>query len=108
MYGTVLPNNYLVHPQNHPLRYPMELITSTFQFMGMIVFVFAELNEGQLNVPAIDPVGIPGNRWANVKVFDLYHFTYYWFGFWFCNFVWGFRTLLSCYGIIATMLYPCE
>jgi hypothetical protein len=38
-------------------------------------------------VPALDPVGVPGNKWANVK-FDFYHFTYYWFGFWFCNLIW--------------------
>jgi len=74
--------------KHSPLRYPLELITSTFQFMGMVMFVGAEVYEGQLNVPALDPVGIEGNRWANVK-FDLYHFTYYWFGFWFCNLVWG-------------------
>jgi EXPERA (EXPanded EBP superfamily) len=72
-----------------PLRFPLELVTSTFQLMGMIVFVGAEVYEGQLNVPALDPVGIPGNRWANVKPFDFYHFTYYWFGFWFCNLIWG-------------------
>lgn len=73
-----------------PLRFPLELVTSTFQLMGMIVFVGAEVYEGQLSVPALDPVGIPGNRWANVKLFDFYHFTYYWFGFWFCNLIWGF------------------
>jgi len=75
--------------KNHPLRYPMELITSTFQFMGMVVFVGAEVYEGQLNVPALDPVGVPGDRWANLQSMNLYHFTYYWFGFWFCNLVWG-------------------
>jgi hypothetical protein len=74
--------------QRHPYRFPLELITSTFQVMGMILFIVAEVFEGQLNVPALDPVGIPGNRWANVKL-DLYHFTYYWFGFWFCNLIWG-------------------
>jgi hypothetical protein len=73
-----------------PLRFPLELVTSTFQIMGMLVFVGAEVYEGQLNVPALDPVGIPGNRWANVKLFDSYQFTYYWFGFWFCNLIWGF------------------
>jgi EXPERA (EXPanded EBP superfamily) len=73
-----------------PYRYPMEIITSTFQLVGMIVFVGAEVYEGQLNVPALDPVGIPGNAWANLQFFNLYHVTYYWFGFWFCNLVWGF------------------
>jgi EXPERA (EXPanded EBP superfamily) len=75
---------------NSPYRYPMEIITSTFQLVGMIVFVGAEVYEGQLNVPALDPVGIPGNAWANLQFFNLYHITYYWFGFWFCNLVWGF------------------
>ena len=72
-----------------PLRYPLELITATFQLMGMVMFVGAEVYEGQLNVPALDPVGVVGNRWANVKFLDFYHFTYYWFGFWFCNLIWG-------------------
>lgn len=71
-----------------PWRWPMEMLTSAFQLFGMLVFVGAELYEGQLNVPAEDPVGIDGNRWANVR-FNLYHLTYYWFGFWFCNLVWG-------------------
>jgi hypothetical protein len=71
-------------------RWPLELVTSAFQLFGMIVFVGAEVYEGQLNVPALDPVGtVAGGRWANVKLFDLYHLTYYWFGFWFCNLVWG-------------------
>ena len=70
-----------------PYRFPLELITSTFQLMGMILFVVAEVYEGQLNVPAQDPVGVEGNAWANVK-FNQYHLTYYWFGFWFCNIVW--------------------
>jgi len=90
----------------HPLRYPLELVTSTFQFTGMVVFVAAEVYEGQLNVPALDPVGVPGDRWANLKVWDcdLYHFTYYWFGFWFCNLVWGFVPAYR----IARSLYECQ
>jgi hypothetical protein len=75
---------------NNPLRYPMELITGTLHIFGMIVFVGAEVYEGQLNVPANDPVGVPGNAWANVQLFDVYHLTYYWFGFWICNLVWWF------------------
>jgi hypothetical protein len=74
--------------KRHPARFPLELIVSSFQVMGMILFIAAEVMEGQLNVPALDPVGVPGNRWANVKFFDFYHFTYYWFGFWFCNLIW--------------------
>jgi hypothetical protein len=73
--------------KRHPARFPLELIVSSFQFMGMVLFIAAEVMEGQLNVPANDPVGVPGNRWANVK-FDIYHCTYYWFGFWFCNLIW--------------------
>lgn len=71
-------------------RYPLEILTSTFHIAGMLVFVISEVYEGQLNVPALDPVGVPGNAWANVKFLDFYHFTYYWFGFWFCNLVWGY------------------
>ena len=78
--------------QRNPLRFPLELVTSTLQFFGMVLFVAAEVYEGQLNVPALDPVGVPGNPWANVKL-NLYHFTYYWFGFWFCNFIWFFIPL---------------
>jgi len=80
---------YAVRVQS-PLRFPLEIVTSTFHAFGMLMFVFAEVYEGQLNVPALDPVGVPGNRWANVKYLDLYHLVYYWFGFWFCNLVWGF------------------
>jgi hypothetical protein len=82
-------HSILTHDKNG-LRWPLELVTSTFQLFGMIVFVGAEVYEGQLNVPALDPVGsLEGGRWTNLKLFDLYHLTYYWFGFWFCNLVWG-------------------
>lgn len=74
--------------RQHASRFPLELITSTFQLMGMIVFLASEVYEGQLNIPALDPVGVPGNRWANLKL-NHYHLTYYWFGFWFCNLVWA-------------------
>lgn len=73
----------------HALRYPLEILTSTMHVFGMIMFVAAEVYEGQLNVPALDPVGVPGDAWANVQFFSVYHLTYYWFGFWFCNLVWG-------------------
>ena len=76
--------------KNHPLRYPMELITGVLHIFGMVMFIGAEIYEGQLNVPSKDPVGISGNMWANVKFNDFYQFTYYWFGFWFCNLVWLF------------------
>jgi hypothetical protein len=80
--------------KRHPLRFPLELITSTFQIVGMIIFVGAEVYEGQFNIPALDPVGTKDG--LEFK-FNLYHLTYYWFGFWFCNLVWGvipyFRTM---------------
>jgi EXPERA (EXPanded EBP superfamily) len=73
-----------------PYRYPLEIVTSAFQLFGMLVFVGAEVYEGQRNVPALDPVGrADQGAWANVQFFNLYHVTYYWFGFWFCNLVWG-------------------
>ena len=71
-----------------PYRFPLECIVTTLHMMGAILFVFAEVYEGQLNVPALDPIGVPGNRWANIKPFSEYQFVYYWFGFWFCNFLW--------------------
>ena len=57
--------------------------------MGMIVFVVSELYEGQVHIPSLDPVGREGNMWANLQWWDSYHLVYYWFGFWFCNLVWG-------------------
>lgn len=81
--------------RRHPARYPLEIITSTLHITGMIVFVGAEVYEGQLNVPALDPVGtVEGGAWANVKLLDTYQFIYYWFGFWFCNLIWGFVPLI--------------
>jgi hypothetical protein len=74
--------------QRHPLRFALELITSSVQFTGMIMFVGAEVYEGQRNVPALDPVGSDNAGGITLK-FNLYHLTYYWFGFWFCNLVWG-------------------
>lgn len=80
--GIIINNN------THSYRYSLELITSTLHITGMIVFVVSEVYEGQLKIPALDPVGIPGNMWGNVK-FDFYHCIHYWFGFWFCNLIWG-------------------
>jgi hypothetical protein len=70
-----------------PFRYSLELITSTLQFVGMVIFIGAEVYEGQMNVPALDPVG--SETGIKLKL-NLYHLTYYWFAFWFCNLVWGF------------------
>jgi EXPERA (EXPanded EBP superfamily) len=89
--------------KRHPARFALELITSTLHITGMVVFVVAELYEGQLCIPALDPVGVPGNMWANMK-FDMYHFVYYWFGFWFCNLIWGFVPLLR----IRRALFECS
>jgi EXPERA (EXPanded EBP superfamily) len=84
--------------QRHPLRFPLEIVTSTFQFFGMVGFILGELYEGQIHVPAKDPVGtlvtavdgtVSINSWGNVKFLDMYHFVYYWFGFWFCNLIWA-------------------
>ncbi|GKY90385.1 hypothetical protein MPSEU_000012500 [Mayamaea pseudoterrestris] len=72
--------------KRHVLRFPLELVTSTFQMAGMIVFVGAEVYEGQFNIPALDPVGTKDG--LDFK-FNMYHLVYYWFGFWFCNLVWG-------------------
>jgi hypothetical protein len=74
--------------KDHPVRYPAELITGTLHIFGMVVFLIAEVYEGQLNVPANDPVGVEGDRWGNLKVWDMDQLTYYWFGFWICNNVW--------------------
>ena len=71
-----------------PYRFPLEIIATTLHMFGALVFVFAEVYEGQLNVPALDPIGIEGDRFGNVKLTSVYQFVYYWFGFWFCNFVW--------------------
>lgn len=81
---------YCILTNRSHLRYPLELIVGTLQYMGLVLFMASEvILDQQVNVPALDPVGIPGNRWANVKLWDFYHFTYYWFGFWFCNLVWA-------------------
>lgn len=71
-----------------PYRFPLEILASTLHAFGAVMFVFAEVYEGQFNVPALDPVGVPGNRFGNVKPFSVYQFIYYWFGFWFCNCIW--------------------
>lgn len=77
-------------------RYPLELILGCCHIFGLILFMVAEYYEGQLNVPSLDPVGVPGDRWANAK-FNFYHFMYYWFGFWFCNLIWLFIPLVRMY-----------
>lgn len=71
-----------------PFRFPLECIVTTLHMFGALVFVWAEIYEGQLNIPANDPVGVEGNRFGNVKLFDHDHLVYYWFGFWFCNHIW--------------------
>ena len=100
----------------------MEILLSTLHITGMIVFVFTEVYDGQCHIPALDPVGhhcyssvtststdhsmmIRDHQqgyYSNYK-FNLYHITYYWFGFWFCNMIWGIipiiriiRSILEC------------
>ena len=68
--------------QKHPLQFPFEIITSCFHLFGAIAFIVGELFQGQVHIPAQDPVGENGYK------LNLYHFTYYWFGFWFCNTIW--------------------
>jgi hypothetical protein len=34
--------------KDHPVRYPAELITGTLHIFGMLVFLIAEVYEGQL------------------------------------------------------------
>ena len=90
----------------HPLRFPLELVTSTLHIMGMVLFVGAEVYQGQVHIPAMDPVGRiddEGNRTISLQ-FNLYHITYYWFGFWFCNLVWGYVPLIR----IARALRECR
>ena len=77
-------------------RFPLELILGCCHIFGLIMFLVAEVYEGQLNVPSLDPVGVPGDRWANAKL-NFYHFMYYWFGFWFCNLVWLFIPSIRMY-----------
>jgi EXPERA (EXPanded EBP superfamily) len=67
--------------QRHPLRFPLEIVTSTFQFLGIIGHILGDLYGGQ----ADGTVSI--NSWGNVKSMDMYHFDYYWFLFWFCNLI---------------------
>lgn len=74
-------------------RFPLELVLGCCHIFGLVMFLVAEVYEGQLNVPSLDPVGVPGDRWANAKL-NFYHFMYYWFGFWFCNLVWLFIPLI--------------
>jgi EXPERA (EXPanded EBP superfamily) len=93
--------------QRHQARFALELIISTLHIMGMIVFVAAEVYEGQLAVPALDPVGIPANRWANIK-FNFYHLVYYWFAFWFCNLVWGVVPLIRIQRALQECSQKCQ
>lgn len=88
MFPLCLATLYCIR-QRSVWRYPLEIITSVMHIFGMVMFVAAEVYEGQRNVPAMDPVGIPGDRWGNVQFTNLYHLIFYWFGFWICNLIWG-------------------
>lgn len=85
MYPLCLATVYAILARSS-YRFPLELLVSTLQVMGMIIFVGSEVYEGQVNIPALDPVG-NGSK-LSLK-FNLYHLMYYWFGFWFCNLLWG-------------------
>jgi EXPERA (EXPanded EBP superfamily) len=71
-----------------PHRYALELVTSSMQFMGMVIFIVTEVYEGQVNIPALDPVGNQNDGTLQLR-YNLYHLVYYWFAFWFCNLIWG-------------------
>jgi hypothetical protein len=99
---------YAIHRQKASIRFPLELILGCCHIFGLIMFMVTELYEGQLHVPSLDPVGIPGNAWANVQVWNFYHFMYYWFGFWFCNLVWLFIPLIRMYRAFGECRYALE
>jgi hypothetical protein len=83
---------YILVDTKHPYRFPLEILLSTLHITGMIVFVFTEVYDGQCHIPALDPVGMnchTDHHTLQFKFFNLYHITYYWFGFWFCNMIWG-------------------
>jgi len=95
--------------QTKRLRYCLEIITCTLQYMGLIVFMLPEVMlQEQIHIPALDPVGVPGNAWANVQLFDPYHLIYYWFGFWFCNGIWAVVPLLRLRAALRGLLLCVE
>lgn len=93
MYPLCLMTMYFILVDTkHPYRFPLEILLSTLHITGMIVFVFTEVYDGQCNIPALDPVGTnchTEDHTLQFKFLNLYHVTYYWFGFWFCNMIWG-------------------
>ena len=93
MYPLCLVTMYFILVDTkHPYRFPLEILLSTLHITGMVVFVFTEVYDGQCHIPALDPVGRnchTEDHTTQYKFFNLYHITYYWFGFWFCNMIWG-------------------
>jgi len=73
----------------NPHRYVVEIVVSTAQFIGLIVFCGVEIFDGNLNVPAHKPVGTKEGRWANINDFSFDYIVYYWFGFWLANAIWA-------------------
>eukprot|EP01126_Amoeba_proteus_P053362 TRINITY_DN64_c0_g1_i1.p1 TRINITY_DN64_c0_g1~~TRINITY_DN64_c0_g1_i1.p1 ORF type:complete len:277 (+),score=47.68 TRINITY_DN64_c0_g1_i1:110-832(+) len=74
--------------RNLPSRYPLELMVAILHAFGMVLFCAVEIYEGNLNVPAVDPIGNSNGRFANLK-FTENHLTYWWFGFLFSEAIWG-------------------
>jgi EXPERA (EXPanded EBP superfamily) len=106
MYPLCLVTVYAVLSRSN-LRFPLELIISSIHIMGMVIFIVTEVYEGQVNVPALDPVGHADGS-IHLKL-NLYHFVHYWFGFWFCNSIWGVvpyyrihRAVMECQRAFAT------
>jgi EXPERA (EXPanded EBP superfamily) len=87
MYPLCLATYYATVTKS-PHRFALELVTSSMQFMGMVIFIVTEVYEGQVNIPALDPVGNKNDGTLQLR-YNLYHLVYYWFGFWFCNLIWG-------------------
>lgn len=79
---------YRAIKQGLPSRYPLELLVSLLHAFGMVMFCAVEIYEGNLNVPAVDPIGNEHGRFANLK-FTENHITYWWFAFLFSESIWG-------------------
>eukprot|EP00054_Salpingoeca_dolichothecata_P019712 m.122891 g.122891 ORF g.122891 m.122891 type:complete len:245 (+) comp23363_c0_seq1:81-815(+) len=78
---------YAIYNQQ-PWRYPLELVIAIFQLFGTIFFAGAEIYNGCVNVPADYPVGAGGAGCFGEPKLEEYYFTFYYFGFWFCNTIW--------------------
>ena len=79
---------YRAIKQGLPSRYPLELLVALLHSFGMVMFCAVEIYEGNLNVPAVDPIGNAQGRFANLK-FTENHVTYWWFAFLVSESIWG-------------------